>query len=389
MASDASDTSDASDASSEVEEIILNPDSDATIAVFMITDDSTEEVQFHVSSRIVRELELRGDKPEIRLGTHVAASITSVGLLLSGMEANGNTDTLPPEFFALPIVDVWRVLTLVDVTAVRHYRPGCYRVPCSILAAWFTKWFQTQSPGFSQRDEYEQLLYPAFAFGIPAVFAAVTEWLAYDVASQIREQNPLREEEELPFRPYRDMHVPKEVIRVVRGAKAALRDRFIRLLDRTEQKFIYSGCWCRIQGLANVTEALLVPYGTQRDMLDHTALRDVLHFLSTQFKYKPPVNSECDICSVERVEMQVKGGAHDVARAFQGICLTCMDLSLNKPHEYEPKPGEDDKHAEACSWHGDMTWKHSDLRPRQPGPRQPELHQPETVIRPSFGGGTW
>lgn len=213
MASDASDTSDASDASSEVEEIILNPDSDATIAVFMITDDSTEEVQFHVSSRIVRELELQGDKPEIRLGTHVAASITSVGLLLSGMEANGNTDALPPEFFALPIVDVWRVLTLVDVTAVRHYRPGCYRVPCSILAAWFTKWFQTQSPGFSQRDEYEQLLYPAFAFGIPAVFAAVTAWLAYDVASQIREQNPLREEEELPFRPYRDMHMPKEVIR--------------------------------------------------------------------------------------------------------------------------------------------------------------------------------
>lgn len=66
---------------------------------------------------------------------------------------------------------------------------------------------------------------------------------------------------------------------MVRGAKAALRDRFIRLLDRTEQKFIYSGCWCRIQGLANFTEALLVPYGTQRDMLDRAALRDVLHFL--------------------------------------------------------------------------------------------------------------
>ncbi|KAI1121466.1 hypothetical protein F5Y10DRAFT_288460 [Nemania abortiva] len=352
---------------SPYEPITLNPSGDASVVVTELSTIKNERVQFRVSRRVIDALNLSSDKPEIRLSNNDAASLKTVELLLRCMELNGSDEPLPDEFYVVPIQEVWRVLTLVDIKALKHFRPGTYKVPCSVLMMWFEAWFKRRWPGFTESDEYEQLLYPTFAFGIPAAFTAVTKWLAYDVVGQIREQNPLREVDDLPFQPYRDMHMPKDVIRVLRGAKAALRDTLIRLLDESEQRFIHGKCPCRIQGLANFTRALSAD-NSLSDLLDRNPLRTILHFLSTSFKYEPPTGSEnCASCGPV-VGLHVEGDAREISIAFHGLCLTCMDRSVNNRGVYENL-------SEMCEWHGKMTWKHSDLRLPQP--------QKSLVPRPS------
>ncbi|KAJ8126747.1 hypothetical protein O1611_g6891 [Lasiodiplodia mahajangana] len=195
--------------------LTLNPNGDASIIVSRTGDAGNEEIRFRVSRRVVEELRLPVDKPNIRLTDNDAASLTTVELLLRCMELKGSREPqpLPAGFYAVSIVEVWRVLTLVDITAVRHFRPGWYKVPCSVLRTWFRAWFKHRQPEFTGREEYEKLLYPAFALGDLAVFAAVTKWLAYDVVGQIREDNQLVNDEGLPIRLYGDMHMPKDVIR--------------------------------------------------------------------------------------------------------------------------------------------------------------------------------
>ncbi|KAI1168150.1 hypothetical protein F5B18DRAFT_267709 [Nemania serpens] len=208
--------------------IALDPSSDAVIVVTKTINGKTEEkvrfqVLYHVASAMKRG---RGVRTKIQLTERDAASLKAVELLFRCM-GSSNLESLPTEFFSLPIDEVWCVLTLVDITALRHHRRGRFDVPCSVLQKWFAAWFKRMSPELTTSDEYEGLLYPAFALCERDVFAAVTKWLAYNAVGQIREKNPLVEAEHLPFRAYRDMQLPKDVIRTICGAKTTLRDKFI------------------------------------------------------------------------------------------------------------------------------------------------------------------
>ncbi|KAI0105329.1 hypothetical protein GGR51DRAFT_560546 [Nemania sp. FL0031] len=351
--------------------ITINPNGDASVVVSETSNTKKEEIRFRVSRSVVEELKLPGDKPEIRLTGNDVASLKTVELLLRCMELKYSKGTLPDVFYAVSITEVWCVLTLVDIKALRHFRPGWYRVPCSVLQTWFDTWFKQQQPTFTKREDYEQLLYPTFAFDNAAAFAAVTKWLAYDVVGQIREYNPLVGEDRddhLSFRLYGDMHMPKDVIRVIRGSKAALRDKLIQLLDKSEQVFIHSFCRCRIQGLANFTEALLKPYnGSQQTLLHRTPLRDVLLALTESFEYEPPTGADgCRGCGTE-VRGRMVAGAREIMELFDGICITCMNRLVNMPEDYRPSTSD-----VICAWHGEMTWKLSDIRPPSALPRRPK-----------------
>lgn len=217
--------------------ITLDPSGDAIIIVSKIVDAKVEkEVRFQVSQRTVDALKLPGGKFEIQLTESDAASIKAVKLLFRCMDMSDLED-LPIEFYSLPIDEIWRVLTLVDITTLRHHRPGRYNVPCRVLQKWFAAWFKRKSPELTTSDQYEGLLYPAFALCERDVFATVTKWLAYNALGQIREQSPLMKAKGLPFRSYRDMHLPKNVIRTYRlrePVAGKLVDHFPRDASRSQ-----------------------------------------------------------------------------------------------------------------------------------------------------------
>ncbi|KAI0404541.1 hypothetical protein F4802DRAFT_597970 [Xylaria palmicola] len=129
------------------------------------------------------------------MGGNNVVAVVVVELLLRFM-VNGDGEGLPSEFHALGTDNVWRVLTLP-----------------SVLEGWFVAWFVRQAPGFTKRIKYEQLLYPAFVLGGCPTFASVTKWQTYNMVGQISEENPPVRDGDTPSRRYKDIHLPKGVIR--------------------------------------------------------------------------------------------------------------------------------------------------------------------------------
>ncbi|KAI0466881.1 hypothetical protein F4859DRAFT_526365 [Xylaria cf. heliscus] len=339
--------------------VVIKPKGDSIITVSKTTN-GIKEKRFQVSRQVAERLKLPEARCDIRLTDSDAASINTIELLLRCISENDG-QSLPDEFYTVPIDEVWRVLTLVDIQAVEHFRPGQYKVPCSVLRGWFATWFKSNVSSFTINDEYEQLLYPTFVIGDPETFGTVTRRLAYDVIGQIREQSPLLGDGSLLSRSYRDMHLPKAVIRALRGAKAALRGKLIKLLDKHEQRFIGAHCPWRIQGLANFTRALLVPYDSVQHMLGNHSVQNILHNLGT-IRYEEPVKSEdCPTCACD-VAGKFLTESHELMNMFQGLCVNCMRLPIN-PVDSSTK--EREAAMRRCNWHGEMTCKHSNLSPLQ------------------------
>ncbi|KAI1746925.1 hypothetical protein F4782DRAFT_470196 [Xylaria castorea] len=178
-----------------------------TIFVSKKFRETTEHMQFQVSHYALYRPRLLGDKYQIHLTDSDAASIKTVELLLRCL----NDISLPSEFFEVSIDEVWRVLTLVDITAPQYSRAGKFNVPCNVLFDWFESWFGCNASGFTKRHQYEQLLYPTFVFGSD-YFCDVTRWLVWNVNGQLQDRNPLMEDKNLS-QSYGDMRLSKDVFR--------------------------------------------------------------------------------------------------------------------------------------------------------------------------------
>ncbi|KAI1291068.1 hypothetical protein F5Y03DRAFT_401013 [Xylaria venustula] len=355
--------------------VVIEPKSDAVIFVFKATEDPEEvkEARFQVSRLVVEKLELSGDKYEIHLASDEAASTTTVELFLHCIVAETNTEhEVPIDFYALPIIEVCRVLTLVDIEALQYSRSGRYNVTCNCLRTWFAAWFTRRSPDFTEEYHYSQLLFPAFVLRDSQMFATVTKWLAYNVARQVRERNPqiIDDDDRLnhdALQLYKDMHMPKRIIRLIRWAKAGLRDMLIGLLDKCENPFLRSKCLCRIQGLANFNKTLLMlgepEFDSTYSMLEYESAGWILDSIIEVFDYEAPKGlNKCSTCDSTRQHTSVKDWilheAKGIASEFKGLCMVCLNSSINKRSDYETWTT-----FEACARHGEMSWKHSDLSP--------------------------
>ncbi|KAI0452011.1 hypothetical protein F5B21DRAFT_355576 [Xylaria acuta] len=315
--------------------VIIEQEGDTSIVVSKTTSHNTDQVQFQVSRDMVGKLKLSADKSEIRLTSSNAASIKTIELLLRCIRKS-SMRFLPGEFDLLPIKEIWGALTLVSVKAGQHYRRGRYNVPSSVLRKWFSAWFNNHIKIASQ-DEYEKLLYPAFAFRDSESFATITKWLAYNAVGQIQDRNPLMEGKSLPHS-YDDMHLPEDILDAVNGAPKVLKDRISEQLDQHMRRFQQDPSPCGIRAWGAIIETLLEPL---EYMLKQKSVNETLFAVSLMFGGISPEGAEnCCICRM-LIDIQEE--------VFEGLCLHCKDIPVNK--------SEQSNHlsSDICKWHEEMT----------------------------------
>ncbi|KAI0534579.1 hypothetical protein GGR58DRAFT_505142 [Xylaria digitata] len=293
--------------------VVIDLKGDAIVSVSKPTGDSTEKVSFLVNHNRVGTLKLFGNTSDIYLSEDDAASMDTMELILRC----ANSPQIPTRFHSLPI------------------------------------------------EEYEQLLYPAFIFGERQIFATVTKWSAYNAVGEIQEQNPLVQHNNVS---YRAMHLPEEVIGAIRGAKTALQGKLISLLDRHKQLSAPSTCpqTCPRCGLGfeDFMKRLLGPHDSVEDMLDKRSIVEILGFIS-DFEHPRPNSEEDSDESDNKCRdwfEEIRADGWELRKAFEGLCLDCMSLSVNKI----VLDNTGSRPCNACKWHGEMTWEHSNIGPLQP-----------------------
>ncbi|RYP07368.1 hypothetical protein DL765_009179 [Monosporascus sp. GIB2] len=220
------------------EVIKLHPDADISIIIYEVPQKTSATFQ------VVREL-LRsqsekfkvlldpetpfngGQKQTWTLKEDTGATTRTLELLLRCMLA-GDRDTkteLPQSMYKLPVIEVWRVLTLVDIKAQDCAMAGKYLVSSDVIKGWFLGWFEKQRPNLKRQREFEQLLFPTYALSSDSAgpFAEVTRWLVYNSTGQLDESCPFIDEDTGSRGYHHHMHMPKRVIAQLRKARAGTR----------------------------------------------------------------------------------------------------------------------------------------------------------------------
>ncbi|GAW20509.1 hypothetical protein ANO14919_100150 [Xylariales sp. No.14919] len=336
--------------------VVINPDGDTIITVCKSDNDGSldpQRVRFLVPHRVANSLKLSGDKYEIKVPSDDIVSIETIELLLWCVGDENYGSLMPAKFHAISIEEIWRLLTLVENAAFGFCRPGRYEIPSKILGDWFGTWFYCGYDHFT-KTEYEQLLYPAFVIGNRPVFAAVTAWLAYNIAGDIQEGNPLIElKNDASFADYRGMHLPKQVICAVREAKKALRNKISRSLNAHWQDLSRTCSTCS-QGFKGFRKNFLGPYDSVQDMVESNHLLVILNFVSRVSE--PKESAPCSHGQGRDGDIRcMKAYAKIAMTIYQGLCLDCMHLSVREGEEPRPR--------NTCEWHKEMTWECSNIGP--------------------------
>ncbi|KAI0549761.1 hypothetical protein F4679DRAFT_595558 [Xylaria curta] len=288
------------------------------------TGEATEIPGFRLLHKVATELQILEDECKIHLTDSDAASIKATELLIRCM---ANTK-LPDEFYSLPIDEVWRVLTLVDITALNYIRQGKYNVPCSVLLDWFKGWFHRNHSGFTKRQQYELLLFPAFVFG-SGYFRTITQWLVWNVAGQIQDRNPFMEDENLSLS-YADMRLPKDLIHAIENSQVALKNNILKLLDEFPERFMEAPRPSRIQCWMHFTDSELEPV---KDILMSYSVNETLEAIRIIFG--PISMKDFDDCYTCRTIIKIR------RQVFHGLCLSCIRLSMNESEKHlEAKYGD-------------------------------------------------
>lgn len=145
------------------------------------------------------------------------ATTSSLDLLFHCVDRHGkdcNKTQLPDIYYKYTIDEIWRVLTLVTASGVKHVHKGKYLISADVLKPWFARWYMKNSERLTEQHEYQQLLYPAYvldkADGHMGPFAKVTKWLIYHGVGQIKEKSPLVGPRAASY--FVGMHMPPDVI---------------------------------------------------------------------------------------------------------------------------------------------------------------------------------
>ncbi|KAI1733821.1 hypothetical protein F4680DRAFT_454574 [Xylaria scruposa] len=292
------------------------------IIVSKKTGETTKVSSFEVFTEVAVELQIMEDECKIHLTDSDAASIKAIELLICCM---GNTQ-LPHEFYLLPIDEVWRVLTLVNIKAPDYSRQGKYNVPYSVLSDWFHEWFRLNQSRFTKRQQYELLLFPTFVFGAK-YFRPATKWLVWNVVGQQQDRNPLMEDENLS-RTYMDMCLPGNLLREIEDSQAALKNRILKLLDEFPERFMEAPRPRRIQCWMHFGDSELEPV---KDILMSYSVNETLDAIRIIFG--PIFQRDFDHCVTCRTIINIRN------QFFNGVCLSCMHQEKEKEENWEAKDG--------------------------------------------------
>ncbi|KAK9418383.1 putative Major facilitator superfamily (MFS) profile domain-containing protein [Seiridium unicorne] len=129
----------------------------------------------------------------------------------------------PDQYYDVPIAELWRILTLVDVQGIKHIHVGKYHIKLRPLQYWFDTWLERFTARNKNQTAYEKLLYPAYVLDksyvgqrgvhVPGPFAIVTKFLLYHSVGQLKERSPLLEQDSGYERYYKGMHMPEDIIK--------------------------------------------------------------------------------------------------------------------------------------------------------------------------------
>ncbi|RYO94775.1 hypothetical protein DL766_000038 [Monosporascus sp. MC13-8B] len=230
--------------------IKLHPDADISITVYEVPQKTSATFQ------VVREL-LRsqsekfkvlldpetpfngGQKQTWTLKEDTGATTRTLELLLRCMLA-GDRDAktgLPQSLYKLPVIEVWRVLTLVNIKAQGCVMAGKYLVSSDVIKGWFLGWFEKKHPNLKNQREFEELLFPT--------------------TGQLDESCPFIDKDTGSRGCHHHMHMPKRVIAQLRKARAGTRTYLENGIYVLYKTFINQpNDPCHMSGLACYLEAL-------------------------------------------------------------------------------------------------------------------------------------
>ncbi|KAI0006259.1 hypothetical protein F4779DRAFT_633128 [Xylariaceae sp. FL0662B] len=258
---------------------------------------------------------------------------------------------LPQELYEIPIEEVWRVLTLVDINAVEHHHPGKYGVP------------------------WKQVLYPAYVLSSSGTtgFSIVTKRLVYNAIGQIEEWSPLNDDDPscLSAGYYQDMHLPKAIMRQLRLAKSFLRQEFEDHITNILEVFCAARCRCRISAFFNFIKALEATNVYPFETSTRIPLRQMLTRFKS-FKYEAPKGAEtCKTCQSTALIQGIQSKINSIDNMFGGLCLDCLYHSIHDKTQQDlhqsikganAAENSDEDNIRCCDWHSKTTWFYSNLK---------------------------
>lgn len=275
----------------------------------------------------------------------------------------------PAELFKVDSYDVWGVMALVnlevrDFTEVRTIgngkvviekewdditHRGKFLIDSGIVRGWFREWRSKTSCTYVAQDQFEQILFPTWAFQDEEGWAQTTAWLCRNTSTgQIAEYSPFIHGDQARVSQdyYTHLHLPKSVIGKFPctsrcfcslltgywwGNLAAIRQFRNQLRCRTsdtiwnivrgEGGFLSNAvCRCRVVATYNYLSVLeergiLVPELNRKKTVNQIVqgLRDV--------EYLEPA-SACIKCCSNTIQKNL-AAARDVGSSFDGLTLEC------------------------------------------------------------------
>ncbi|ROW00419.1 hypothetical protein VPNG_07931 [Cytospora leucostoma] len=299
----------------------------------------------------------------------------------------------PKELFDVPVDVVWAVLLLVNFETCRVAHKANLDVNRKVLLPWFQKWWQTNVPGHETSLDFEYLLFPTFALNDAIGWSYTTQWLCEHTSrGQISEQSPLDLHDSVAIEKYRHLHLPKEVIARIRVARHQLYvhlEKEVWSVARGKGGWFseYATCACRVVAAYNYRKALQVAGVVEQkgsrytDRLDPSKTIVELVECLDKVDYEEP-SYPCTNCTAVRVKQRLRE-AKNVATVFRGLCLDCMEASLNEVGspdvelknrfpDYKYRMGSNDNHSfdGLFGWcnqcripHGHATWYFSWVNP--------------------------
>jgi hypothetical protein len=114
----------------------IDPKGAGTIYATKNSATGIDSLVFRVSRAVIDDLLPGNDLPPnmsvpVNFDKNDVASLDTLEILLRCMHVGHKL--LPPQCYSVPVREVWRVLTLVDITAEQHSHIGRFRVPCRVL----------------------------------------------------------------------------------------------------------------------------------------------------------------------------------------------------------------------------------------------------------------
>ncbi|KAI0198914.1 hypothetical protein F4808DRAFT_462302 [Astrocystis sublimbata] len=176
------------------------------------------QTRFYVSPEIYEATQLHPDRLVI-LTEEDAATRETVEMLLRGIHK-------PAEWFQMPehrdnfnptmeaIINVWQLLSLLDLSARDYSRRGKFRMAPIVLKEWFAEWVRYWEGGL-ELAHYPSLLFPAYAFGHSKLFATTTKEVVYCSIGEIQEFIPIDSYRKMwPNQHYEDIRLPRNILRI-------------------------------------------------------------------------------------------------------------------------------------------------------------------------------